>query len=827
MGLALTDAARLASQGIAIQPQLVFEIDGVPTIYGAVPVTRYIKVGDPALLIGNTWTIGGLGAHDSSESLISLQGTGTKIQQQLMPDKGAVTSASSVKVELLDSGNLITRLISPGQVVDDLLGRRAKLWMGFKNTAFPEDFVEIFAGTIDELDSGPGNVQINLVHPDQKKRQQIFLKLDAVLSAGINAVVTSIPIALANETFLPLPTGGDGLVDSSIRHFVKIEEEVIEYTGVNSTHLTGCTRGALDTTANPHAIEAATSSFYVLEGATMDLALKLMLSGWNGPYLEGKAALGLGAQPFSLLSSSVNQVILPVGVDAESDYGVRVGSYIRVVTTLGTGAWNEVTELQDLEGESNRVILFADSEDTILNNQEITLDFRSQYDTLGQGLRLAPFEVDIDEHIRWRDIALSDYQYRFYMRDTVNGKDFLEQEIYLPYGSYAIPRKGKCSVGFHIGPLPQVDLAIFDKTNIKNPQKIRIKRSTSKNFYNAIIYKYDESVATADKFQAGFIELSAESQSRIPIGNAAFTIKSKGMRSDLEANPNAAQSADRRLNRYKYGAEYFDNIETFFQDGWAVEPGDLAIIDFTDLKVSNTLDGTREKPAKFFEVINKTLDLKTGAVSFSLVDTNYDASERYGLISPSSLVATGSTTTRVVIEASFGEYFGASEWKKWRDYVGLPIRVHSEDFSFDETVTFLRFDPANNNKLVISPATPLSIPPTAGMIVDLPLYSDSPEQRTNRLYKLIHAHQSPQVTIVSGTDDFTFEVDPADAAKFFAGAPCRIHNTDFSIDSDEVRVESVDGTTVVVDASLGFTPSAGQFADLLGFADGDSCYRWI
>ena len=46
--------------------------------------------------------------------LISFDGTGTRIDQQLQPDKGAVNSVSSVAVALTDRNLAATKLISPG-----------------------------------------------------------------------------------------------------------------------------------------------------------------------------------------------------------------------------------------------------------------------------------------------------------------------------------------------------------------------------------------------------------------------------------------------------------------------------------------------------------------------------------------------------------------------------------------------------------------------------------------------------------------------------------------------------------------------------------------
>jgi hypothetical protein len=296
------------------------------------------------------------------------------------------------------------------------------------------------------------------------------------------------------------------------------------------------------------------------------------------------------------------------------------------------------------------------------------------------------------------------------------------------------------------------------------------------------------------------------------------------MRVDLAGQVKATAAAARRLGRYRFGAEYLEGVQTLFKSGFNVEPGDLVLIDFDQLQISNTLDGNREKPSKFFEVLNKTLDLKTGQVDLVLLDTNFDSNERYGLISPSSLLDAGSTTTYLIITDSFGELFPGDEKKKWEDYIGLPIQIHDENYTSVQTATLLGFDPSDPYKMNISV---IGSAPPAGYIVDIVDYSTSTDRNTNALYKQIHAHFSPLVAIVTGISGTSFTVGAGDVGKFFVGSPVIVHNDDFSIVSPEVTVTDITGTTITVDETLGFTPALGQSVQLIGFPDFDFPYRWI
>lgn len=822
MALELTDKALKASQELSVEPQLVLQIDGVDTVFGAVRILKVIRIGDPDLDIGNDWVIGGLNEVADQEDLISVKGTGTSINQQLRPDLGSVSSVSSITVELLDSNNLLTQIISPGVEIDDIMDARATLYFGFAQTAWKDDYVKIFAGIIDDVVSAAGTVQITLSHPDQKKRQTLFLKAQGNLTGAINNSVTNIPITDADTVFLqPYTDTPTGSVDESLTFYVKIDDELIQYTGASSTNLTGAVRGALDTTAASHESDAQADSFFVLEGTMIDLVLKLMLSGVNGYFKEG-----LAVSAFNVVTPAV---IIPNAlffrdVDVTEEYGLVAGDYI--TTTGAADAANNV-ELKTIttivKVNDGSYILVDDV--SFINETEsaATVSLRSQYDTLGFGCAMTPQEVDVEEHHYWRDLYLSQFQYRFYIKDEINAKEFIEKEIYAPFGAYSVPRKTKASVGYHIGPIPRGEIAIFDRNNIKNPSKLKLRRTTSKYFYNTVIYKFDES-PIEDKFLSGQVYVEQTSKNRIKRGTKPLIFDAKGVRSDLDGLVRTAFASERYLGRYRFAAEHLDGVQVFFKDGFTVEPGDLAILDPEGLKVSNTESGNREKPDKFFEVINKSTDLKTGNITVDLVDTSFESGERFGIISPSSTIVSG-TTSYAIIQDSYGDLYPGDEQRKWLKYIGLPVLIHSEDFSFSEEVVFTGFDAQNRYKMLFD--APLSEAVQAGWIIDIPNYSVSEERKVNRRYKLFHPHFSPDIEIVSAASDTVFDVGVSDASKFEVGFPARVHNDDFSIFSPEVLILDISGTTITVDASLGFTPVAGQTVSLLGFPDSDHCYRWI
>ncbi len=825
MTLPVTARATLESQKRRIEPQLVLEIEGVATLFGAVEISRLIRIGDPGLLIGDDWKIGGLIAVDDQAQILSFDGGGgTKISQQLRPDLGAVGSVSSVQLNLIDKDLLVSQVISPGVVIDDILGAKATLWMGFKHTAFKEDYVPIISGIIDDVDSGPGNIKLNLAHPEQLKRQEIFTPVDFLFDGALDDTQTTIDIEDASKFAYPR-LGPDSTYDPAIRFYVRVDDEIIRYAGISGNQLTGCTRGSLGTLAVAHPLNGdgvlPGKTLIQIEDQAVLIALKTMLSGQNGNYKDDLAITKyLHPDPFTTIPNS----IFFDNVDLNRDYGVVEGDYI-TITGATNGANNcaakQIATIVSVDGGSYCVVngvTFVEEPTTAA-----LADFRSQFDTLGIGLAMTPDQVDVAEHVFWNNFQLAAFTYRFVIAASVNGKDFLDKEVYLPIGAFSLPRKGRCSMGYHVGPVIRGALKVLGRNQIKNPDKIRLRRSVNRNFYNIVLYQFDEHPITG-KFLGGDIEFSVDSVNRIPVGAKALKIVSKGLRRLLDGASIAERISNRYLTRYKFGAEFFEQISVLFRDGFNLEPGDVVLFDPTGLQITNTVDGTRNKPPKVFAVMNKDLDLKTGDVTLSLTDTNFDETERYGSVSPSSLVVSG-TTTSILIQDSFGSIFPGNESLKWVDYVGLPIIVHSPDWTFEETVTLLSINPGNLYELLLDPATPLSTPPSAGYIVDIDMYPSGTDAAENGLYKAAHAFMGKTVYVASAANDTSFVVASGDELFFVVGGEVRVHNFGYTNDSGELLVTDITGTTITVSGPVGFTPTAGDYVQNLGFPDGGSTYR--
>lgn len=749
MALELTERARLASGSNNLTPNLVFSIEGVSEKYGVVTILDYIRVGDPGLLIGNDWVIGGFNPILDQLSAITFEGSSTKIDQKLDIDKGSGSSVSQMAIAMVDVDQRITELITPGFVVDDILGRKCSVHLGFGNTAFPSDYIRIFRGIIDQVSSAAGRITFQISHPDQKKRQSIFLKAESQLDGAIGPSDTTITL-LSTAGFQYPITGANGLEDSTINYGIRIEDEVIFYTGISGNQLTGCTRGALFTLATSHADEENVASYINFTGTAMDLALKVMCSGWNGPYESNYQVTN-----FNVLGDAtiVSNAIYFDDIDMVDEYGVVIGDYI--TTTGATAGANNVTNKQIIDIIKTFEGTYIVIDDVSFVDETATaavIDFRSQYDTYhpGSGMGLHNNEVDILEHERIRQFFLSSFEYTFNIQDTQKGKDWLESQIYFPAAAYSLPRKSKSSVGYHIGPLPGSDIKIIDSSNTTNASKLVVKRGINNNFYNTIVYQYEEKVLEADKFVRGRVTVDSGSKAQIPIGTKALVIPSTGMREVLSGQQSAISASNRRLRRYKLGSEWIEGLNVTLGSSMSVEIGDIVLVDFASLKLADTKNGTRDGEPRLCEVYNKTLDPKTGKVVYSVIDTSYSTASRYCLMSPSTRVSSASTTIVLRLKVTHRSIFGANEGRKWSRYIGAKIRVRSDDLTTRNDVSTILS--VSGNTLTLN--TPLSFTPLEDDTITFVDYDEILINETGDKIKLIYGSMTDQATFFDGSQKY-------------------------------------------------------------------------
>ncbi len=796
MTFTLSAKAKLLSQQQNAEIQIILEIEGIPIIFGAIQVKKLVRIGDDGLLIGG-FTIGNTSPNPNSRDYISLNGTSKSITSQLYQDKGGTGSISSVNIELVDKNNELSSLFSPGQTIEDVLSAKASVYISFKNGAHPEDSIPIFHGIIDTISFPAGSCLLGIAHPNKLKSREIYQKIQTKITSAINDTDTTIPLEISSGIFES---------QDALTSYVRIEDEIIEIGNISGTDLVSCTRGALNTTAIAHDIETELETFYKLEGKPLDLALKLMLSSEDQFYIENVSVDRIGQDSDGTI---IPNSVFVGNAKLELIEGVTIGDLVTIENSINPS--NDVVDsiIVSIEETSGGEYLVLS--DTLVTEIESTaiLKIKSIYNTLPQGMNMSPSQVDVSGHKEIKDRFGSTFpDYVFYLKDSVKGLDFLDSEVYFPSGLYSLPRKGRAGVGFTNTPLALENLVTLDERNITNPDQLVIHRSISSNFYNAIVWKFNEDTLE-DKFLAGEITIDEDSHARLKTGNKPLTIVSKGLRDNVSTRTLINSMTSRFLNRYKFATQIVKNIKILFKVGYNLEVGDIVLFGSENMNIHDYKRGDRKFQSRLMEVINKRLNITTGEITVDLLDTAYEQDGVFGVIAPSSIVGTGSSTTEIIITKSFGTGEFEKEKDKWETYINRPILIRSLDWTYQEITTLKGFSPSNDLKMIVNA---ISTPPSSGYIVDIPSFENS-----DGAERISHCFFTPQVSIVSGISNFIFEVD--DATIFFVGSIVRIHSLDYTQDSIESTVTDITGSQITVDKDLGLTPSTGQKVDLIGFID--------
>lgn len=793
-------------------------------------VLRYgdpYSYGDPGLLYGGLVPIGATPGERGQKVLLDLNGSSLTIAQRLEPEQGR-GAISTLSMTFIDKDKYMTQAITPGLLIPEILGAEVKIWLGYAQTSFPEDFYIVWRGRVAQVNPEIGRVSIQFTDPNLAKRQQVFYTAQTNLSGSLTNVATTVNVD-ANADFHKKILGPSGSYDQNVQTYLKIEDEFIEYqqtgfesTGFGTNQFLSVSRGSRGTVAVAHADNTQVDAYVQLSGRAVEMALKIMMSGWNGPYLSGYEVEAF-VQTGDILNPLVfDAIVLKNNVDAVRDLGLVVGDYITITgdpNPSNNGTFI-VQGFQDSLNQTNKLILV----NTTFIASPLTpalLDLRSQYDVwpITCGSKLPGWEVDVAGHQYYQNTYLFNIanSYRFLINGAQSGKTFIESQIMLPVGAYCLTRQGKLSMGLTKPPIADERTISLNHTNVIEPQTIKVQRGlNNRKYFNEINWSYDY----GDDGNPQSLRKTLDTDSLNSIGiSSVLPITALGARTDLGFQTIVVNRERFLLQRYAQAAVMID-LKTNFGTGNQIEAGDVVVLsDAGQLQIPNMKTGERNMGQQLMEVINRSVDLKSGQVSIQLLGGLTSLiDDRFATITPSSLVTTGSTTTKVRITESFGFIFPAQEQLKWVDYVGYKISVRSLDYTtrYSEA-TLLAIDPSDNHALLLGSA--LAFTPQVGDIVDLAPYPTSTDPNDQHLPKLVHTYLDPTVAVTSGVSALSFNVAIGDAPKFNVGAKILIHNNSYSILSPEVSVLSVLGTLITVDSSLGFTPAFGQSVELIGFAD--------
>ncbi len=699
-----------------------------------------------------------------------------------------------------------------------------------------------------------GSVIQGISYWNQPAQTGISIEYSNTGTAGAETVT-----AIGNAITVHIQSGSSttGQIATALRNFASIVDPIVRFkvldhaeTKVNTLtaaipltskikgrQLGVVSRGARGTVAASHDPNVDVSSSIQVGDLTysensLDMAMKIMLSGWAGVWKEDVAIenIGINPDPQPTLTTT-SAITFPNSVDVIDQYGLSAGDFI-YINGSGFGSNNfqplRIVRFEDFNQQKNRIVYV----DQVLTKELITsatVSFRSQFDVYPRdaGMMLTPVDVDVEGHTYIKNTFMggTGFDLIFYITSQESSaKTFIQTEIYFPVGAYGLTRYGRLSCGYNSPPLANQTLTTLDETNILNPSQIKVSRNANnRTLFNEI----DISYAPDDlgNFTRIFNEVSSDSITNLGGFTSVLPVSARGLYKTYPENL-ILKFSNFLLNRYAFGASLIP-VTVNWEAGSVIQVGDVVILDDSKgiLQITNFNTGERGLGKQLFNVIDWGFDFKAGNIKV-LLQGNLGASvtDRFATISPSSVVDVGSSTSTIVIKDSFGALYPNNESKKWANYIGLPIIIHDFEWTHSATVTLTGIDTSNNYILHTST---IPFTPTAGMIIDVDNYPTSTDPTVNEVYKLMHVFLDPTVEVVTGVDSRNLTVSGGDITKFLVGAIIRIHSYDYSIDSGEIAVKLISGNQITVDQEIGFTPSAGQLIDLIGFKDAGAAYRFL
>lgn len=810
MAFNLTQRAQNLAKEINKRPQLAIQVEGLgDIIFGTQPVLSFINWDQGTVtwdLPGANWD--GLYEDEFSKSYITFDGTTTNIGQQILPDKGGSSSISTMSANFIDKNGEVSRLFSLDNIVDPL-GRKCSVYIGFQQSAFPQDYIPIFRGVLIDFYNEPGAVNITCAHPSTLQRQSSFTKYTSQLNGSIDNSQTTITVNSTSKLIIP---------QDAVTTYVRIDDEAMLVNSIPNDTTLNVTRAQFGTIATSHSNEADVESIYYLTGRPIELALKLMLSSEDNQYFESLDT------PKSINFISITQSIPNALIFEYYDIQERTG-LVSGDSILLAGGSNAGTYTVSSFGTFEEGSYIITNEALVTDTEYLgTFSYKSKYNVLpnGAGLGMLTSEVDVAGHEQIENFFPSSFvDYSFPLLDSVeDSKEFLEKEIYTPQGLYAIPRKARASVKYSVAPFSSDIVPTLNTRTITNITKLKQRRSAHKYLYNSFVWKYNKDPID-DKFLTTDVFISGDSINRIKLGRKPLTLESLGLQSNSATGLMLDQVSRRLDARYRFAPVYITGIEVGLGTGIALEVGDIIPFGGADTQFKNITTGTNVFPEKLYEVINKKLNIKDGKITLDILDSGFEINARYATISMSSNVVAGSTTTRVLIERSYftGEF--PIESNKWLELIGETLRVRSQDYTRDDSSTFLGVDPANINALVFDP--PLSFVPQPGDVVEPDIYQEA-NILDNQRQKIRFGFWDYQAEISSVVDASTFDV--IDATQLKAGSLIYVHSEDYSRDSFDtlIEIDTIIGNTVTLLLPLPFLPQVGDKIERTNFLENGSPY---
>ena len=809
------------------EPVLVLEIEGVPFVFGSSEVFTTLRYDDPGIYYDGTYIYDGLRPLDPSKQkpLIDRQGSASTISQKLEQWDGRA-SVETFNIKLVDYQQIVTQICSPGVIIPEILNAKVRVFYGFKNISYPDDYMLLFRGYINDVKIGQGYVNFTFTDPSSQRKQYIFSDATSELTADILATDTTLTVTSTTDFYRTI-TNAKGVSDPGVTIGLVLDnKEIVTFTNADiiSDTQVNVVRGQFGTVAANFASGVQITMFIQMSDNPINIALKTQLSGWNGPFVSGVSLRGIVNTDDG--STRANSITFDQGVDLERDYGLTAGDFIILSGSPNAGN-NAVWTIADITN-SNRTAVVLES-GLVQENPTVvtTAAFRSKYDVypVDAGISLIPDDLSVSQFESIRDTFV---QVNFVIQkisQETSAKTWIETDLLKAVGGYSLTQGARISMGITQAPLTSELTQTLDATNVVDAKSIVVERGiNSRFFYNEVYFQYDYDVIQNTFFRS-LRYIDADAQARLK-QVAVLQIDCKGLVDDANSAAFLAQRAARILQRYKYSAETI-TLSTFFGVGNKIDAGDSIILtDFStpSLQIADTTTGQRGIYNRIMEVQERSIDITRGVTKMTLLSNNgYALTDRYAVVGPASMIVSG-TTTSITIEDSFAVPFPGAEYKKWTDYQGARVRIHNFDYSNDATATFT-LDVANPYIMHLGSALPFT--PGAGYVVEFEAYDDT-NATINSLEKASFVSLDPSSTVFSASSQSVLVLNSGYSTRYQAGMTVYVMSPDGTTRfSPDTQIQSVIGDVLTFVTPLGFVAQNGDIVQLGGFKDGGAGYRLL
>lgn len=827
----------LFNSKLSKQLSLVLEIEGVG-LFGVADTFTKVRYGDPGLVYGLPGLVyGGLRSLNTVKPYIMLD-SGLTIQQRIEPEVGR-GNIGQLLINLIDYNGDVSFALAPGNVVPEIMGQLCRLWLGYTQTSYPEDYVLVYQGQITQITCPPGKVSLQISDPTTKARQPLFAIGTTKLLADLPATGSSATASIGNTSVLHAQIlGPNGQYDPAVSTYVIIDSEIMMYAATGIISATGVivNRGVLGSQVAAHTAGAPVNGsvgFGQVGGINcIDFALKLLLSGFDGPDFTDIAVKSF---VYDYNGNNVPNEFVLSTEDASLDLGLSVGDYFYITgSASGNSVSGRITGIT-AGAQSRNNIVQTDQTFTLENPTSALVAFRSQYDTFPTTCGLGCFtnEVDVSTFQAIRKSYFSAggaSDLRAYYAAATVGLDTIVNDIMLPIGCYSISRYGRISMAITKPPLPGsgTKLVQLDYTNIVDPDKIQVVRATNqRSFYNEISYEYDfDIINTTFNSVQYFLDTNSLKEFGYTV---VLPIQATTVSSALGGALIAQTRGNAILDRFKDCLIWLE-LTVNWSVGSLLEVSDIVVVkDEGNLKIMNFETGERNLGTQLFEVIDRNYQIITGNVKLKLLGgLGFNLTNRFGLISPSSVLGAGCTNTSVRVTPSYGQPDIPSEMLKWSPLVGQGVMVHDANWTVTGSSFIQALSPTDPAGLILSPA--LAFAPSAGMILDIAQYPQT-STTTNVLEASLYGFITPTIPVLTGISDTKFTVAPASAALLTVGNWIMLRDGDYEKQSPQDDVAGITGGTVAVVEALTsggstFVPTSAFFVEGIGFPDKTGSYLY-